>query len=392
MQLTELHSWIDLQKPIVEKELREFVNINTYTANKAGVDAGMEKLSLLAQHYKMPVEAINGRHRLIKAGNGTGKPRIMLVSHMDTVFPPDGAFQKYETLENGFVRGPGVGDIKGGMLIGLWSMIALRELLTDFDVQMIVSADEETGSPTIRDWYMGGHIGADAVIALEPGFPQGALTPEVELGVVYQRRGYASLHYKVKGKSSHSGVAHLGISAVEGAAQRIVRLHALSDAANGISINCGVVNGGTSPNTVPGEVTGSVSWRFERLVDGQRIQHAVEEILKGVYAYNEGLEQGETCEYELDAFIPPMERTPENMKLIDVVLEESRRLGQNVVPIARGGGSDANFTSAAGTPSICGMGAPADGIHTDQEIVYLPGLFDRIELLTSTLYRLVGGQ
>jgi glutamate carboxypeptidase len=73
------------------------------------------------------------------------------------------------------------------------------------------------------------------------------------------------------------------------------------------------------------------------------------------------------------------------------VLEEAKRLNQNVVAIARGGGSDANHTSAAGTPSICGMGAPAQGIHTEQEKIYLPGLFDRIELLSSVLYRMVNG-
>jgi glutamate carboxypeptidase len=84
-----------------------------------------------------------------------------------------------------------------------------------------------------------------------------------------------------------------------------------------------------------------------------------------------------------------MEKSDVNQKLIDLVLQEAKRLGQNVVPIARGGGSDANHTSAAGTPSICGMGAPAQGIHTEQEMIYLPGLFDRIALLTSVLYRLV---
>ena len=84
-----------------------------------------------------------------------------------------------------------------------------------------------------------------------------------------------------------------------------------------------------------------------------------------------------------------MERSEENQKIIDIVIEESTRLEQNVVPIARGGGSDANWTSYSGTPSICGMGVPAQGIHTDSEKIYYPGLLDRIELLASSLYRLV---
>jgi glutamate carboxypeptidase len=390
MQLTDLKQWIQEEAPAIDAALRELVEINTYTNNTFGVDSGMAALSELTARFNLKMEEINERHRLIKAGNGKGKPRIMLISHMDTVFPPDGDFQHYEKLEGGFVRGPGTGDIKGGLLIGLWSMVALEKILdTDFDVQMVISADEENGSPTIRDWYTGGHIGADIAIALEPGFPQGPLTPTVNLGVVYQRRGYAAMQFTVKGKACHSGTAHLGVDAIESFARRVIDMKALNDPSKNISITVGLVNGGISPNTVAGEVRASVSWRFERLADGQRIQNQIEEILDRVYIVNQDMGLQDSCDYVLDAFIPPMEKTEENMKVIEVVLEEAKRLGQNVVAIARGGGSDANFTSAAGTPSICGMGAPTDNIHTDNETIYFPGLLDRIELLTSTLYRLV---
>jgi glutamate carboxypeptidase len=391
MQLTDLSQWVEGQKARIEAVLRELVEINTFTDNIAGVDKGMAVISKLAQEMGLPVEFVNDRHLLIKAGNGQGKPRILLISHMDTVFPPDSAFQKYELLGNGFVQGPGVGDIKGGLLIGLWSMLALRELCSDFDVQMVISADEEKGSPTLSDWYLGGHVGADYAIALEPGFPQGALTPTVDLGVVYQRRGYGAINYTVIGKSCHSGTPHLGVNAIEAAAQRIIRLHQLNDWVHGVSVTCGLISGGISPNTVSGEAKGAVSWRFETLVDGERTRDAIIKILTDSYEYNADLNLRDSVEYQLDTFLPPMERTEANQSLINLVLEEAKRLQQNVVAIARGGGSDANHTSAAGTPSICGMGAPAEGIHTEQEKIYLPGLFDRIELLASVLYRAVNG-
>jgi glutamate carboxypeptidase len=193
----------------------------------------------------------------------------------------------------------------------------------------------------------------------------------------------------VKGKACHSGTPELGVNAIEALAQRIIRLHQLSEPENGISVTVGMVEGGISPNTVSGEVSATVSWRYERLTDGQRIQHKVEEILTDTYVINEELGLSDTVEMTLDVFLPPMERSDENQKLIDIVIEEAKRLGQNCVPIARGGGSDANHVSASGTPSICGMGVPAQGIHTNQEMIYLPGLYDRIELLASTLYRLV---
>lgn len=390
MQLTDLRAWIDEQQPAITKALQTLVNINTYTANKNGVDEGMDELSRIAQGMGFTVEAINGRHRLIRRSkaNQSG-PRILLISHMDTVFPPDDDFQTYQDIGEGFVRGPGVGDIKGGLVIGLWAMLALGQLVDKYDVQMIISADEENGSPTIRDWYLGGHVGADVAIGLEPGFPQGELTPTVPLGVVYQRRGYGAIYWTVHGEACHSGSAHLGLNAVEAAAQRITRMHALSQPDKGMSVTVGMVKGGISPNTVAGEVKGSVSWRFERQADGDDIREALDEILSATYVVNEEMNLHDSAEYHIDAFIPPMEASDANQALVDVVMAESERLALNNVPIARGGGSDANFISASGTPSICGMGAPAQGIHTHHEKIYLPGLFDRVELLSSVLYRLV---
>lgn len=389
MQLSELRAWIDSHQETIENSLRELVELNTATINEEGVDQGMDMLSLMAQEDGFDVSVINARHRLLELCEGDNpKPRILLVSHMDTVFPPDGDFLHYEPLGDGFVRGPGTGDIKGGLLVGYWAMKALRELASEYDVQMIVSANEEKGSPTIRDWYKGGHTGADYAIGLEPGFPQGELTPEVDLGVVYQRRGYGSFRYTVKGKACHSGTPWLGVNAIEAFAQRVIRLHALSEPENGYTVTVGMANGGISANTVPGELQGTVSWRFEKMADGERLKAEIEKILSDTYVTNEEQGVSDTIEMELDVFIPPMESSEENQKVVDIVIAEAQRLEQNVVPIARGGGSDCNWISSSGTPSICGMGVPAQGIHTDQEKIYLPGLFDRIELLASTLYRI----
>lgn len=389
MQLSELKNWIETQKPEIERLLIRLVEINTYTANKAGVDEGMDVLSQAVQEWGFRTEVVNGRHRVIKAGNDFSKPRILLISHMDTVFPPDGDFQHYEVLGDGYVRAPGVGDIKGGLVMGLWAMRAIRELLDEFDVQMVVSADEEKGSPTIKNWYAAGHVGADYAIGLEPGFPQGELSPVVPLGVVYQRRGYGAIRFKVHGKASHSGTAHLGLNAIQAMAPRITKIHELSDDERGISTNVGTINGGISPNTVAGWCEAVASFRYETLVDGEETRAAIEEIIMDRYVHNPGLDLWDSAEFEVETFLPPMERTDANQKMIDIVLAEAQALGQNVVPIARGGGSDANHISGAGTPSICGMGAPTQGIHTDHETVYLPGLFDRIELLTRTIHRLI---
>jgi glutamate carboxypeptidase len=389
MQTEDLGAWVDQQKPEIENTLKTLVEINTYTTNTAGVDQGMDTLSQIATAMGMQVETINGRHLLIRAGDGKAKPRILLISHMDTVFPPDGDFLQYEDSGDGFVQGPGTGDIKGGLVMGLWAMAAIQQLCDDVDVQMIVSADEEKGSVSIRDWYLNGHIGADYAIGLEPGFPQGELSATVPLGVVYQRRGYGAIRFTVYGKDAHSGASELGLNAAEAMAHRILKIQALNDPERGISANIGTLHGGISANTVPGSVDGLVSFRFFEQAHGDQLLETIQNIIRDRYIYNEGLDLWDHAELTVETFNPPMESSERNQLLIDIVLEEAKRLGQNVVPIARGGGSDANFISAAGTPAICGMGAPAKGIHTAQERIYLPMLFERISLLTSTLYRLI---
>ncbi|MFZ4814353.1 MAG: M20/M25/M40 family metallo-hydrolase [Phototrophicaceae bacterium] len=389
LTLETLSQWIDTQKHDIEAVLKTLVEINTFTANTDGVDAGMAVLDHVAAELGLTVEPIYKRHRLIKAGNGTGK-RILLIAHMDTVHPPEGAFQHYEPLADGFVKGPGIGDIKGGLVIGLWTLKAVSQLLTDFDLQLIVSADEETGSPTLKDWYADRNAhGADLAIGLEPGFPQGALSATVDLGVVYQRRGYASVHFSIVGQAAHSGTPELGISAIDALAQRIVKLHALNDTARNISVNVGLIHGGTAPNTVAHEAEATVSFRYNTLADGIATREQVEQIILEPLLFSAKLNKAESAVYTVENFLAPMERTPESQVMVDVVMKHSARLGHHTLPIARGGGSDANHTSGAGTPSICGMGAPSEGIHTDDEKIYLPGLFERIELLSASVVDLL---
>lgn len=392
MKWNEINDWVDQQHPAIEANLRELVELNTHTRNHDGVAEGMRRIEALATTMGMTVEPILEKHCLIKAGNGTKKPRIMLIAHMDTVFPDGDGFSQYMPLSDGLVSGPGIGDIKGGMLMGLWAIWAISQIDPDCDIRLIISAEEEIGSPTLRGWYKDGVHEADYAIGLEPGFPQAALTADVTLGVVYQRKGYGAFRWMVNGKSAHSGVPHEGINAIEAAAERIVRWRALNAPEKGLTVTVGMIEGGRSPNTVPGSVSGTVSWRFERTDDGEATRDAIEAILNETFAYNEGLGVGETVEYELETFIPPMEQTPTNMKMVDIVLAEAETLGHSVIAIARGGGSDANWVSQSGTPSICGMGAPTYGLHTHDEMIHLPMMFERIKLLANTIKRLMDEQ
>ncbi len=391
MKITDLSEWTQKQQVDIAAAIKQLVEINTYTANTQGVDRAMAVLEGMATGMGFECEHVNDRHLLVRSGNGNGK-RIMLITHMDTVHPPDSSFRDYQPFGEGFIKGPGTGDIKGGTVLGLWAMKAVEELLPDenYDLRMIVSADEETGSPTIKDWYGDrDRHGADYAIGLEPGFPQGELSPTVDLGVVYQRRGYAAITFNVVGKASHSGSPHLGLNAIDALAHKIVKITALNDWENGKSVNVGLVHGGTAPNTVPESVEATVSFRYETLADGLELRKQIEAIILEPVTQNEELGLSDSAVYHIDTFIPPMERTSDSKKLVDIVLDEAKALALPVVPIARGGGSDANHISGSGTPTICGMGAPAQGIHTENEMIYFPTLLARVGLLARSCYRII---
>ncbi|HLA43635.1 MAG TPA: M20/M25/M40 family metallo-hydrolase [Aggregatilineales bacterium] len=390
--INDLNHWICEQQTAFLELLENLVNINTFTANTAGVDCGMDVVCEYVERMGFHIEVIHSKHRLIKAGNGKGK-RILLVAHMDTVHPPDGDFQVY-TQQGDFASGPGVGDIKAGLVMGLWTLLAMDQENPDYNIQMVISADEELGSPSIQDWYAEGKSGADYAICLEPGFPQGGLSPDVPIGIVKQRKGTGRVQFTIRGKAAHAGGAwEQGISAIEAMAQRIIKIHALSDLERGITTNVGIVNGGTAANTIADSCKASVDFRYLTEKDGRETLDSIYEIINTPVIQRAGLDAQDYAEdVELNVFMPPMEYRPENQILLDTVLQEAARLGQVIVPIVRGGGSDANWISGSGIPVICGMGAAAEGIHTTEERILLPLTFDRLELLIASVYRLVNQQ
>lgn len=389
MEFSQLRLWIERQQADFLLLLQQLVELNTFTDNVAGVDEGMALISDIAEQMGLTTEPILGRHRLIKGGNGTGG-RVLLISHLDTVHPPDGDFINYEPQADGYVRGPGIGDMKGGLLMGLWTLKAMQELVPTCDVQLIISADEEKGSPSLKTWYTEGKHGADYAIGLEPSFPQGKLSPNVVMGFVEQRKGCGRIDFKVRGKASHAGGAwEDGINAIEAVSHRILKIQGLTDFERGVTTSVGLVNGGTAVNTVAEFCEASVDFRFPTKADGQATHDAIKEIVEATYLYNEHLHLGEKLEHFAQiAYLAPMEKT-NNQPFVSLVMEHVERLGLNMKPISRGGGSDANHVSGSGTPSICGMGVPAEGIHTTHERIHVPMMWDSLELLISAVYSLV---
>ncbi|MFP4321923.1 MAG: M20/M25/M40 family metallo-hydrolase, partial [Anaerolineales bacterium] len=281
MQLSDLSAWIEAQQDGFTARLAELVNLNTFTENIHGVDHAMDVFCRWAQDFGFAVEVINGRHRLIRASHRPAEATpILLIAHMDTVHPPEAGFLEYEPQADGFVRGPGVGDIKGGLLMGLWTQKALSEMGVPYDVSLVVSADEEKGSPTIQDWYLAGSNGAAYALGLEPGFPQGPLAMDTPMGVVRQRKGCGRIAFSLSGRAAHAGGdPQNGLSAIEAMAHRVLKIQALNDHNKGITTNVGVIQGGTAANTIPATASAEVDFRFLTQIDGEATRDTLTEII-----------------------------------------------------------------------------------------------------------------
>jgi glutamate carboxypeptidase len=301
----------------------------------------------------------------------TGKP-LMLLGHLDTVWPLGTLKQMPFRVREGRAWGPGALDMKAGVVMAL---SALRILL-DADqlsqpVMLLLNSDEETGSQHSRAFTESLARKCAAVFVLEPaqGIPGAYKTA---------RKGVANYRLQVHGVPSHSGVdfSH-GHSAVLELGRQIERASAFTDLARGITVNAGVIGGGTRSNVVPAHAWAEFDVRIARAVDGERMDRR----FRSLRAIDRA------CRLEVAGGLnrPPMERTPGTVALFQRAATMAARLGFQLQEAATGGGSDGNFTSAMGIPTLDGMGAVGEGAHAHRESILLDALVPRTALLAAMI-------
>jgi glutamate carboxypeptidase len=301
----------------------------------------------------------------------TGKP-LMLLGHLDTVWPLGTLKQMPFRVREGRAWGPGVLDMKAGVVMAL---SALRILL-DADqlsqpVVFLLNSDEETGSQHSRAFTESLAKRCAAVFVLEPaqGIPGAYKTA---------RKGVANYRLQVHGVPSHSGVdfGH-GHSAVLELGRQIERASAFTDLARGITVNAGVIGGGTRSNVVPAHAWAEFDVRIARAVDAERMDRRFQS-LRAI---------DRACRLEVAGGLnrPPMERTPGTVALFQHAATMAAGLGFQLQEAATGGGSDGNFTSALGIPTLDGMGAVGEGAHAHRESILLDALVPRTALLAAMI-------
>jgi glutamate carboxypeptidase len=304
-------------------------------------------------------------------GRSNLKP-LMLLGHLDTVWPLGTLRKMPFRLRAGRAWGPGVLDMKAGIVMAVIALRVLRQAgRLNRPVIFLLNSDEETGSNYSRALTESLARKCESVFVLEPaqGIPGAYKTA---------RKGVGNYHLRVLGVAAHSGVdfSH-GHSAVLELGRQIERASAFTNLARGITVNAGVIGGGTRSNVVAAEAWAEFDVRIAKAVDGPRIDRRFRS-LRAV---------DRECTLEVTGGLnrPPMERTPGTVSLFRRAATMATGLGFNLQEAATGGGSDGNFTSALGIPTLDGMGAVGEGAHADHESILLDQLVPRTALLAAMI-------
>ena len=327
------------------------------------------ELGFEASH--IPGDKTGGHIQLSPKGYETSHSSFqVLLGHTDTVWPL-GTLERMpvEVDEKiGVVRGPGVFDMKGGVVQIVFALRALAELGLHPEVTPLVflNSDEEIGSIESQSHVEKLAKNANRVLVMEP-----ALGTEGKIKTT--RRGFGRFEVRVIGKASHSGLApEEGVSAIQEMSHVIQALHGLADAEGGIGVNVGTISGGTRANVVAAECRASVDVRITNLVDARILEEAIKNI--------EPTTTGTRIEVKGGVDRAPMEATPRNQNLWQSVRECGHKMGIELLEGLSGGASDGNTTSLY-TATVDGLGAVGDGAHAYHEYVSIDKLLERTALL-----------
>ena len=364
----------------MEDELAELVAQNSFTDN---VDGGRAVAKMLARTFDIPgldsrvVASSRYADHLVFSSKGDARSKpIALIGHLDTVFPP-GMFEGFRR-DGDLARGPGVLDMKGGLLVAAHALRALAETVgldAIAPVRLVVVADEEVGSPEGQGVIREAIAGASGALVFEAGRKGDA--------IITRRKGTGSMQAISTGRAAHAGNNHReGKNAIWALARFIDKAQSLTDYARGVTVNVGIVSGGTSKNTVPDRAEAQLDLRFETVRDGEALVDALR-----AAALEHGVE-GVTIEAKGGVARHPLERTESSARLRDLYAACAKEcgLGDGEAGLI-GGGSDASTSSAMGIASIDGLGPRGIGFHTKDEQIEIATLVLKARALARLLAR-----
>jgi glutamate carboxypeptidase len=357
--------------------LQRLALVESPSDNPAAVTPVLAMLESELEQAGMSFRRFPGR---VSAGMLFARPRArveksptqMLVGHCDTVWPVGTLRQMPVRVEGETLWGPGVLDMKGGLVQMLYALRAVHDLRLrpPADSVVVINSDEEIGSPDSTPLIRRVARRAERAFVLEPAFGRAGKLKTA-------RKASGGFTITIKGRAAHAGVnPEEGASAILEMSYQIQRLFALNDAARGITVNVGTIDGGLRPNVVAAEVRASVDVRVRTGPDAALVEAAI----RGLRPVNPDT----TIEVEGGIKQPPMEPVPRNQALWRLAQDLGRRLGLELDQAAVGGASDGNTTSQY-TATLDGLGAVGDGAHAPHEQVMIPLMVERSALLALLL-------
>lgn len=360
---------VEMLVSLVEKESPTDV-VASQAAVQSQLSDALCELGFGVRH--VPGRETGGHLFAVPEHRERGKPAQLLIGHSDTVWPLGTLETMPVVVENGHVRGPGTFDMKAGIVQGIFALRALRDLGHQPPATPVwfINSDEETGSPESKRYVrlIAKHVARAFV--LEPA-----------LGLVGHlktaRKGVGRFVVRVHGKAAHSGLDPTGgASAIHELMHVVQRLHAITDLERGVTVNVGVVRGGSRVNVIAAEAEAEVDVRILSASDGEAITETIHAM--------RALTPGTSLEIEGGIQIPPLERTARNRLLWQAATEAGGRLGMDLTEDISGGGSDGNTTSLY-TATLDGLGSRGDGAHANHEHVEIESLVDRAALVAELL-------
>jgi glutamate carboxypeptidase len=373
-----LHYFEKRKNEIIEA-IQQFVELESPSNLKPGVDRLStiirSRFEEIGGKVKIHREKHHGNHLQVDFAGARTQAPVLLLGHMDTVYPVGAISRMRCRIGKGRLYGPGVFDMKAGIALILAALQGLQSWHKKFPrpITVFLVSDEEIGSPSSRKITETLARRASAVLVAEPASGmQGA--------VKTARKGVGEFTLKVTGQSAHAGLDFSsGASAVTELARQIVQIAGLVDTSCGVTLNVGTVQGGTRTNVVAAEASACVDVRVPRMQDAIEIERK----LRSLKPFNAA------CKLEINGVItrPPMERSAGGAALYAEATEIAAQLGWKLQEAAVGGGSDGNLTSALGIPTLDGLGAVGEGAHSSSESILISELPRRAALLAGLIER-----
>ncbi|MDX6749028.1 M20 family metallopeptidase [Geminicoccaceae bacterium 1502E] len=359
------------------EEIREWVELETPTSAPEAVTGMMERVAAQFRGIGLETRIVPARdgmgaNLLVETPWGKDEPGILVLSHLDTVHPVGTLASTLPfRVEGDKAFGPGIYDMKGGAFL---AFAAMRAILAEggrpkLPVRWVIASDEEVGSPTSRALIEAAGDRAKHVLVTEPARFGGKC--------VTARKGSARYVVRFHGRPAHSGGNHAdGRSAIKEMARQILALEALTDYERGVTVNVGIVSGGTALNVIPEHATAEVD---VRLPDPASVEEVLPRIT-GLKPFDEDV--AITVEGQLNR--PPYVKTPAITALLEKAQKLAAEIGFELVDTASGGGSDGNFL-AGRLPVLDGLGVDGAGAHTQEEHILISSIVPRATLMKRLL-------